>query len=431
MKSSLKNQKLFILFLWLCCHLPLHSAAQQKNPDHNISISAVNEPISLVLDKLSRITGITFSYNPDHIEASKPISLNIKDKTLAEALNVILPTDNFGFRFSGKQVVIFRKSIPSTLPLPQSAQKETSGSEDAGQPAPDTVFITKTSIRHDTIALRDTITKFDTVYMMRTILRDNPITGKDIFSNQTNLSKEQTKTLKFEPGFSLSWLMVDPIYDGPEKYQQKLEKYRNSNSGSQISGSIGVDLKLHYARFSLGTGLTFTAFKGKFDYSYETSTGGFFRKDTLDAYYTLIEADTAWYYVIDSSYIPEDIQANRYKTSVKHRFFEIPVYLQYSHPAGRNLVYVKAGIIAGFHAGSEGLMILPEGDGVTEMSEVNFRPVVFSYLFGAGILVPVNGRLTFDGGLTYRQHFSSVLSDFPVDVRNRSFGIRAGLVYKF
>ncbi|MBK6344599.1 MAG: hypothetical protein IPF68_01475 [Bacteroidales bacterium] len=430
MKSSLKNQKLFILFLWLGCHMTLYSVAQQKNPDNNISISAVNEPISRVLDKLSRNTGITFSYNPDHIEASRLISLNLKDKTLAEALNTILPPEKFGYRFSGKQVVIFRKNPAPDISLPQTPINETPGKA-VGKQVPDTVFITNTSIQKDTIAVRDTITKYDTVYMMRTILRENPITKKDIFSNQTSLPEEQTKTLKFEPGISLSWFIVHPFYKASEQYQEKLEEYRNSNSGGQISGSMNIDLKLNYSRFSFGSGISYAAFRGKLDYRYNNSTGGFFLKDTLDAYYTLIEADTSWYYVIDSSYIPQNTQAYRYKTSLSHRYFEIPAYLQYNHPAGRNLLYVKAGIIAGFHSGSEGLMIMPDSDGVVETDDVKFRPVVFSYLLGAGFMIPINGRLTFDGGMTYRQHLSSVFSGFPVEVRIRAFGLRTGLVYKF
>jgi len=46
-------------------------------------------------------------------------------------------------------------------------------------------------------------------------------------------------------------------------------------------------------------------------------------------------------------------------------------------------------------------------------------------------MIPINGRLTFDGGMTYRQHLSSVFSGFPVEVRIRAFGLRTGLVYKF
>ncbi|MFH1120778.1 MAG: hypothetical protein V1775_13225 [Bacteroidota bacterium] len=431
MMPSLKNQNLFILFLWLCCHIPLLTMAQQMNPDHNVSISAVSEPISQVLDKVSRNTGVTFSYNPDHIDASRLISINLKDKTLAEALTAILPADKFGFRFTGKQVVIFRKSVSSEQPLSQPVLTETSGSGNTGNPLPDTVFITRTTIQRDTIALRDTILKFDTVYMMRTVVRDNPITGKEIFSNQTNLSKDQTQTLKFEPGFSIAWMGINPVFNASQQYFDKLEEYRNSVSGSQISGSFGIDLKLSYARFSFGTGLSYSTFTGKLDYNYEISTGGFFLKDTLDIYYTLIDTDTTWFYVLDSSYIPVNLEAYGYKTSVKHRYFEIPVYFQYSHPSGRNLVYLRAGLIAGIHAGSEGLMILPDEKGVMEINKADFKPLVFSFTIGAGMLIPLNGRFAFDGGFNYRQHLSSVFSDFPIEAGYRSFGVRAGVVYKF
>jgi hypothetical protein len=430
MKFSLKNLFLFILFLWLYSLVPSLSLAQTNNQDPKISISVVNEPISRVLDRLSRNTGITFSYNPDHIDASRLVSLNLKEIPLSDALASLLPQDKFGFRFSGNQVVIFRK--------PGSIQNESPGKEPLTETAVnkppkilhDTVFITQTRTVRDTLALTDTIVKFDTVYIMRTVTRDNPITGKDIFSNQTSLPEEQTRELKFEAGLSLTWLGSESLFDAPSNYISKLEEYKNSNSGSLISGSAGVDLRMSYARFSFNTGVSFTIFNGKLDYRYEVSTGGFFQKDTLDAYYTLNGSDTSWFYVLDSAYLPVDLEAFRYKTNVNQQYFELPFSLQYNHPFGKMLVYARAGLIAGFHTGSNGLMILADEDGVVEMTEVKFKPLVLSSVFGAGILVPVTGKITFDAGLVYRQHLSSVLSDFPVELRSRAFGLKVGLVYK-
>jgi opacity protein-like surface antigen len=430
MKFSLKNLFLFILFLWLYCLVPSLSQAQTNNQDPKISISAVNEPISQVLERLSRNTGITFSYNPDHIDASRLVSLNLKEIPLSDALASLLPPDKFGFRFSGNQVVIFRKAVsvqnesPGKEPLPET------GVIKPPKVLPDTVFITQTLTIRDTLALTDTVIKFDTVYIMRTVARDNPITGKDIFSNQTNLSEEQTKELKFEAGFSLTWLASKPVFDAPPDYSTKLDEYNNSYSGSLFSGTAGVDLRMSYARISLNTGISYTNFNGKLDYGYEVSTGGYYRKDTLDAYYTLINSDTTWYYVLDSAYMPVDLEAFRYKTNFSLRYFEFPLSLQYNHPFGKMLIYGQAGLIGGINAGSEGLLILPDKDGVVGMTEVKFKPVVFSYMFGAGILIPVTGKITFDAGFMYRQHFNSVLSDFPIEYRTRAFGLKAGLVYK-
>lgn len=430
MKFSLKNLFLFILFPWLYCLAPSLSQAQTKNPDPKISISVVNEPISQVLDRLSRNTGITFSYNPDHIDASRLVTLNLKEIPLSAILATLLPPDKFGFRFSGNQVVVFRKATSlqnennEIEPVP-----ETGGNKPATV-FPDTVYITQTQTIRDTLALTDTIVKFDTVYIMRTVTRDNPITGKDIFSNQTSLPEEQTSELKFEAGLSLTWLGSESLFDAPSNYTSKLEEYKNSNSGSLISGSAGVDLRMSYARFSFNTGVSFTIFNGKLDYRYEVSTGGFFQKDTLDAYYTLNGGDTSWFYVLDSAYLPVDLKAYRYKTNVNQQYFELPFSLQYNHPLGKTLIYARAGLIAGINTGSNGLMILADENGVVEMTEVKFKPLVLSSVFGAGILVPVTGKMTFDAGLVYRQHLSSVLSDFPVELRSRAFGVKVGLVYK-
>ncbi len=430
MEFSLKNLVRFILFAWLYCLVPSLSIAQTPNQDPITSVSAVNEPISQVLDRLSRNTGITFSYNPDHLEASRPVSINMTNKKLSEILTFLLPPDKFGYRFSGNQVVVFR----TTISKPTDNPEKNALTEAAGNKPPkvitDTVFVSQIQTFRDTIALTDTIVRYDTVFIMRTVTRDKPITGKEIFSNQTKLSEEQTRDLKFEAGFSLTWLAARSLFKAPLTYSSKLDEYRDSNSGSIFSGTACVDLRMSYARLSLNTGVSYTSFNGKLDYSYSTSTGGYFQKDTLDAYYTLNNSDTSWFYVLDSAYLPIDLKAYRFKTSVSHQFVEIPFSLQYNHPFGRKLIYVNAGLIAGINTGSSGLMILADRDGVVEMQEVKFRPLVFSSVFGAGILVPVTGTITFDAGVMYRQHLSSVLNDFPIDLRSRALGIKAGLVWK-
>jgi hypothetical protein len=430
MEFSLKKLVLFIVFLWLNCLTFSLLYAQTGNPDQITSISARNEPVDQVLDRLSRNTGITFSYNPDHIEASRLISVNLTDKKLSEILAVLLPPEKFGFRFSGNQVVIFRKASAIQA---ENAGNGTLPDNRMNKPAlvpPDTVFVTNTQVLRDTVALTDTIVKFDTVYIMRTVTRDNPITGKDIFSNQTSLPEEQTRQLKFEAGCSVTWLFAQPVFDASADYSSKLEEYRDSYSSGLFSGTAGMDLRLSFARFSFNTGVSYTTFRGKLDYTYQISTGGYFLKDTLDAYYTLTGIDTSWFYVLDSAYLPIDKEAFRYKTTVSHRYFEIPFSIQYNHPFRKMLIYASAGLIAGIHSGSDGYIIASDQDGVVDLAVVDYKPVVFSSVFGAGLLIPVDGKFTFDAGFSYRQHISTVLSAFPVEIRSRAFGLKAGLIYK-
>ena len=430
MKLSLKKLFLFLSFFWLCSHAPFLSFAQNQNQHQKISVNVVNEPVSLVLERISRNTGVSFSYNPDHIDASRLVTLNLKDKTIEEVLVTILPADKFGFRFTGNQVVVYRNSVVKDKQSPQSELTGESVPLQIVKAPPDTVFLTRTNIVRDTIARTDTLVKFDTVYIMRTITREKPIDGKDIFSDIIDLAKEQTKEFKFEPGISINWLFAKSYYGAPRDYNSKLDDYREFNTGSLLSGTISVDARLSYARFTLATAVSYSSFNGELDYRYEISTGGIFRKDTLDKYYTLQGVDTTWYYVLDSTYLPINLQAFGNKSPVNHRYIEIPFTLQYNHPLGNNLFYIKGGIIAGFHTGSIGYLIMQDKEGVIEMSEVKFKPLVFSYTIGAGVMFPLSAKLTFDAGVNYREHFDTILDDFAIDIRSRAFGVRAGLIYK-
>lgn len=432
MKFSLCNTLFCLVLAWSFFLAPNAVSAQQKSLESPVSLSVSNEPVSLALDKLSRNCGITFSYNPDQIIALKQVTVDYTNKPLREVLSAILPPEQFGYKLSGNNVVLYK--LKPDLPVIKPVANELLPGREVQDSAavPDTVFITRTETRMDTLVLTDTIMKYDTVYIMRTVTRDKPITGDDIFSHQTNLKEGQKNSFTYEGGFSITWLVSDAIFSAEPLYNDKLEAWRTAFSPDLLSGSLNLDFRISYARFSLESGISLTGFNQKFKYNYDVKTGGYFLQDTLDSYYTLPpESDTLWYYVLDSTYLPVDLKQFRYKTGIQHRFIEIPLAIQYNYPVGRMLVYGKAGVIASVHAGSKGLYILPEEDGVGEITDLEVRPVIFSWVLGAGSLIPINQHVTFNIGAIYRRQLQGFYPDFPIDQRFGAFGINAGIIYKF
>jgi len=421
----------FIFLSMLLSMIPLGLSAQLVKPDEPVTLTVVDEPLSALMDRLTRNTGITFSYNPDQLNTSKPFTLNIVRKPLHEVLDILFNGSGFGYRHTGNQVVIYNLN-PAEKSDPEVKQ-------DREEPLPvkvaptivrDTVYLTQREVRTDTLTLRDTLVRFDTVFILRKS-PDDRIGKEDIFSDLEALSKEQTREFRVYAGVNLAWLAGKTTFSGSQAYEAKLADYRKFHSDNHLSGSAGVEVQVSYARVALATGVMFTSFGQNLDYSYQISSGGFFRKDTLDAYYTLSGADTSWFYVLDSTYIPLDLQKYGYTSLIRRNYAEIPLTIQYNFPVAQMLIYLRAGLIAGINSGGEGLYILTDREGAGDIAELDVRSVVFSGLIGAGVMLPVHKKLIFRSGILYRRQMQGVYKNFPVDTRFGALGINAGLLYKF
>lgn len=437
MKNNIKCLLFCFIFTWSVLPGSVCLYGQSKSLEVLVSLSTVNQPVAVALDQLSRNSGFTFSYNPDHIDALNPVSVSFVKVPLIKVLEAIVPADDFGYKVSGRKVVLYKLKDIKPINLPEERESVVENKVDAPVTLakvaiqPDTVYITKTEIRTDTITRVDTITKYDTVFILKTVNREKPITSEDIFSDLSSLRKELKREFTVEAGFSLSWLSPVVAYSADEQYNARLEDYRRANSNSPISGSINFDFRLRYARFSIESGIAYTAFNQKFDFNYKVKTGGFYLKDTLDIYYTIAESDTAWYYVLDSTYQPVDVKDYRYVSDIKHHYIDLPLAFQYNQPLGRALLYGKACIITSVHAGSKGLFLHAEELEVSPVSDLEFKPVNFSWLLGAGAILPLNKNVTFNVGIVYRKQLQGIYTHFAIDKRLSATGINAGVCFRF
>jgi len=431
MKFFLRNSFLCFAFTWFCCLVPAVVSAQLTSPDSPVSLSVSNVPVTVALDRLSVNCGVTFSYNPDQLKAEKAVTVNFTEKPFREVLAAILPPDKFGYKLSGNQVVLYKLKPDEPEEVPAAAEIPPGLKVQETAIYPDTVFITRTEVRNDTIIRTDTVMKHDTLYTLSAVTPEKPVTGDDNFSGKTSLREELTKDFTFEAGFSLTWLASSSTFSAETSYSDKLEDYRSAYSNSLLSGSVNIDLRLRYARFSLESGLSYTGFNETLSYNYMVTNGGYYRKDTLDIYYTLDESDTSWFYVLDSTYLPLDQKDYRYNTGIHHGFIELPLAFQYNQPVRRMLLYARAGIIASVHAGSNGWYILPDEDGVGDIAELKARAVVFSWLIGAGAMFPLNKNFKLNTGVIYRKQLQGIYLDFPIDQRFGAFGINCGIIYRF
>lgn len=437
---------LFLIVFFICCSYN-QAVAQTVKLNDKVSFSINNASVAEALDALTRITGTAFSYNPDQLNSSKLVKVDMRDQKLIDVLEAILGPAKFGYRQMGNQIIIYSNKVDkegengqndealrgdegegASTASNRQLQKTNSGQTHGSVPLTgmaqrkDTVFVVKEV--HDTLRLTDLVVRVDTVYQKI----QTPIAADAIF--HVILANELTPKYKFDIGITGIFFLPRAIYSAPEMYDEKLKEYKESFSNNTFSGSAGVDVRVSYAQFTGGIGAALTLHSQKLDYSYLIQNGGFFRKDTLDPYYTLNGTDTTWYYIVDSAYVPIDNELFNYKINNHIKYFELPLTLQYNVGFRSMLLFVKGGIIPGVFLGSDGQQILIDSNGIQSIDEIKAKRVVLSYTAGAGIAIPLGKKTTFSTSLSYRNHFNSIYNDFPIDTRFSSIGISAGIIYK-
>src|SRR5688500_516880 len=72
----------------------------------NVNLSLKDAPLEQVFSELRKQTGFAFFYDLKEIKNAKPITINVKDKSLKEALNLCLKDQPVTYTIVGKTVVV-------------------------------------------------------------------------------------------------------------------------------------------------------------------------------------------------------------------------------------------------------------------------------------------------------------------------------------
>ena len=98
-----------ILLTVACIHVSAHSYSQ------TVSFSGKNVPLPTVLASIEKQTGFSFFFNYALIKGTKPVTLDIKDLALDDALRETLKGQALDFYKSGKTIFIVKKEGQSFL----------------------------------------------------------------------------------------------------------------------------------------------------------------------------------------------------------------------------------------------------------------------------------------------------------------------------
>lgn len=104
-----------IIFLLLAA-VALSAAAQ------NVTVSAVDRPAAEVFRSIVGQTGMNFVYSSDLLAGVK-VTVDVKDKPLRKALDIIFKDTGIEYKIKGRNVVLKKKRAAKEKPRPVNAPK--------------------------------------------------------------------------------------------------------------------------------------------------------------------------------------------------------------------------------------------------------------------------------------------------------------------
>jgi hypothetical protein len=182
--------------------------------EREVTLSVVNERVSIALNKMAEQTGLVFSYSSSIINDLPPISINVKHKTVREALALILP-NNISFKSKNNYIILKERSAeknPKKTELSGYVYDKTTDKKLAN-----VTIYDKTSLQ--------SVTTNDYGYYSMSI----PIKNQSIIINKENY-KDTSIILADLQTNSMTFINLSPV-DSTKKdsvlWKQKLREFEN------------------------------------------------------------------------------------------------------------------------------------------------------------------------------------------------------------
>jgi hypothetical protein len=276
----------------------------------------------------------------------------------------------------------------------------------------------------------------DTVYIEKPRTTQNAGKSiKDTFNNNSVTHRKFMEDNGFYTGLYLEMLPGDVTYastsTGSAEYTSLMQ---NSVAGQSFKFSTGVLAGYDYHFFGIKAGVGYTRLGEKFAHSFSVESGGFFKTDTVEQYYTLSGVDTSWFYITDSTWIPKDSKNYSYSKANSYNYIDVPVSVKLRFLRKKTYeIYALGGVNANFLVSVDAMHINPDDNlAVIDVSENDLRKVLVSWHSGIGASFKINPRSGLIAEACYRsQTGSQYKDDFPVDKRYGNFSIKVAGYLKF
>ena len=407
--------------------------SQSFNP--LISFSVESCSLDVALEKLFAEYELNVAFSKAELSKIRIEQYSCSYKSVEEVLTDLLKGTDYGFKKIGKQYVIRKNLVvepenepetPEVLEMPTPPVKP----KEVKKHKTDTV-VNKTA---------DTVRIFDTMQIIRTVMRYDTVVKVERIEKTDTVYSVKYRGLSINwPEFKDNGWFISPslTYGFPGlKYEDKVLADSGSIRLVPISAfGIGVEAGQKSNRLTLGMSLAYRNVKYRFSLEQTVFDGDYYVNDTLDTYYVVhpTSGDTAYYYVLDSLYVPLETTHYSYRDVNRLDYLSLGVFASFDIWKREHFrMFVKAGMSADFLLACSGSYNSVEHPFHNAISTGQAAPVKFSYHVGMGAAFKVVKQLELVPEVTYRKTLGSVYAtDFPFDLQIRLWELKLGLTYYF
>ncbi|MDR0970351.1 MAG: secretin and TonB N-terminal domain-containing protein [Lentimicrobiaceae bacterium] len=432
-KENTRKKRICVSFVTLLLFLFSAPIYAQESLQIDFEAHAISLPA--ILNKLYVEQKINLAFSSDDMDANKKLSYKAKSKTIEEILNDILLPQGYNFKKIGGQYVIF-KDENSHVIQGQPTEKEPVvveiiPKEKKLQQTMDTVVFQPTYIT-ETIIRIDTIVRVDTIRISDTLIREIPVRDNKS-ERQYLISTNQRAEKGFSIQITYSQIYTDYTVKARNGGNAIAQRYKEALQPSWQNQSIAVNGIYAQKRLAYSVQLGLTSLRHDFKYANTVVRGDYYRTDTLDMYYSIVDNDTIWVAVTDSTYIP------RTENKIDYRSFNKLLMLNSYFDVRYNLIHkpdfkLYAGAGLGFYYVLDYEITVLGFKGEDEeipLENVDIQKFGFSYNLKLGSQIALSRHVDINAELYYKQSLNLLLKDYPVGVKLFGVGMQIGFIYHF
>ena len=414
-----------LLFLILLSVVQPKSAnAQTFNP--LISFSVESCTLDKALEKLFAEYELNVAFSKAEMSKIRIESYSCSYKSVEEVLTDLLKGTDYGFKKVGKQYVIRKNQLlvnepEATVTTPAEPVVE------VVKPKSDTI-VSKTS---------EVIRIIDTLQIIRTVMRYDTVVKMKVLHDTIRTVVHEGLTIPWPKFRDNGWFVGASVAASPTsfKYDKDFPEIENGLMDVvPISGyCAGIDGGYKHNRLSVGMSLAYRSVRYRFLLEKTDFFGDYYVNDTLDTYYVVHETDTAYHYLLDSTYVPLTTTNYAYRDINQLDYLSVGLFatfdfIKLEHFRG----FFKAGVLADILVNYAGSLYETESPYHAPINKEQVESLRFSFFGGLGGAFKVANRIELVPEMSYRVTGGSLYrADFPFNMKLRMMDFRLGLIYYF
>ncbi len=401
--------------LLLCIPVLLLSQTEER-----ISFSVRDCSLDIVMEKLFKEHQVNVAFSKSELSETNVMNYSASNKLVSQVIADLLKGSGFVYKKIGSQYVIIKGESQPVPPRVEREKEETVTQPDTIVVV-DTIYQIQKVLQHDTIVKYETVLKHDTMYIVKR------------FWNQNRRFKANGWFLALSAAGGNGYFTTKSSAPAYRELYELHDSAVNLKPFSNLELSAGGGHR--QGRFTFGASLSYRSQRYRFMLDREIRHGGYFLNDTTEVFYVVNGAsfDTVFYYVIDSTYQPEERILYEYRDMNRMQYMGLNVYMAFDVIEKTYWrMYVKAGVSAEFLLSASGSVFATEAP--FHVRTLNREMALFkaSSFVGIGAGIKIYKRFEVLPEVSLHYYFGSLYRHkYPVDLRQFLWNARVGLNYYF